>query len=268
MKNLLRVFLVGLIMIWSVNVQSRSIKPTPDIESKHQAESSDTATDNAKTQEKSPDKPLPLAPHALLQTPANKIEQATDEGTEFWSPLFGYKLKITDTLLVAFTCFLFVATVGLWKATRKLVTSAEIMTRRTERAYLIGGGPAVIRNSTASTMTIHNVGKTPGFITKIQWGLCDAKDFYFDKLVSTIINEKLIAEIKTVDEDNVWPPAPAPVGMRHVTIDYHSKNIGRIFFGRIDYKDIFGDSHYSTFKLELTEGGSRTLPGSYSEDNG
>jgi hypothetical protein len=52
-------------------------------------------------------------------------QQGEQEGTEFWSPLAGYRFKITDTLLVVFTFLLFCATVALFIATRDLVKEAK-----------------------------------------------------------------------------------------------------------------------------------------------
>lgn len=59
-----------------------------------------------------------------------------DEGTEFWPALFGYRLKITDTLLVLFTFGLFCATIYLYRATRDLVVGAEETAKRQLRAYV------------------------------------------------------------------------------------------------------------------------------------
>jgi len=58
------------------------------------------------------------------------------EGTEFWPPIFGYRLKVTDTLVVLFTAGLFMATWLLWAATKKLVLSAENTAERQLRAYV------------------------------------------------------------------------------------------------------------------------------------
>jgi hypothetical protein len=63
-------------------------------------------------------------------------ENASGEGTEFWPPLFGYRLKITDTLIAFFTAGLFIATWYLFLATRKLVRGAEDTAERQLRAYI------------------------------------------------------------------------------------------------------------------------------------
>jgi hypothetical protein len=64
-----------------------------------------------------------------------QAHQGEAEGAEFWS-VFGYKLKITDTLLTAFTLVLALATGGLWLATRSLVKGADKTAERQLRAYI------------------------------------------------------------------------------------------------------------------------------------
>jgi hypothetical protein len=67
--------------------------------------------------------------------------------SEFWT-IFGRDLKITDTLLVAFTALLFLATAALWWSTRRLVRGAQRSAERQLRAYvaLEGGHIRVINN--------------------------------------------------------------------------------------------------------------------------
>jgi hypothetical protein len=63
-------------------------------------------------------------------------KHSEEEGSEFWPALFGYRLKVTDTLIAAFTGLLFFATVALWSATRRLVSGAEQTAERQLRAYV------------------------------------------------------------------------------------------------------------------------------------
>lgn len=63
-------------------------------------------------------------------------EKSEEEGTEFWPPFFGYRLKVTDTLIAVFTAFLFVATVLLYAATKALVRGADKTAERQLRAYV------------------------------------------------------------------------------------------------------------------------------------
>jgi hypothetical protein len=69
-------------------------------------------------------------PSQAPQVKTEKQTELSEEGTEFWPPLFGYRLKITDTLLVTVTFLLFAATLALWLATRRLVKSGENTAKR------------------------------------------------------------------------------------------------------------------------------------------
>lgn len=100
---------------------------------------------------------------------------SSQEGTEFWPPLFGYRLKVTDTLLVAFTALVFGATLFLYFATRDLVEGAEKTAERQLRAYV-----HVVKAWTTpeaklhfpapiwATVEIQNSGQTPAYKVR-QW---------------------------------------------------------------------------------------------------
>jgi hypothetical protein len=62
------------------------------------------------------------------------------DGTEFWPSFLGYRLKITDTLLAAFTFGLLVFTGLLWKSTEKLWKSGERSFKAKERAFIFLDG--------------------------------------------------------------------------------------------------------------------------------
>ena len=57
----------------------------------------------------------------------NDTEKKSDEvePSEYWPPFFGYKLKITDSLMALFTLGLLIATVKLWCSTDKLWIAAR-----------------------------------------------------------------------------------------------------------------------------------------------
>jgi hypothetical protein len=63
-------------------------------------------------------------------------QQADEEGSEFWPPVLGYRLKVTDTFVALFTAGLFVATWFLWLATKGLVKGADENAERQLRAYV------------------------------------------------------------------------------------------------------------------------------------
>lgn len=56
-------------------------------------------------------------------------EHGSEEGSEFWPPVYGYRVKVTDSLLVLFT-FL------LWLATQALLKDARSASSKDLRAYV------------------------------------------------------------------------------------------------------------------------------------
>ena len=96
-------------------------------------------------------------------------ETAHEEGTEFWPPFFGYRLKVTDTLVVAFTAGLFLSTLALWQATRRLVVGAENTSERQLRAYVLTEGVSLWTTEKPDGVRIvlpvkfKNFGQTPAY---------------------------------------------------------------------------------------------------------
>lgn len=91
-----------------------------------------------------------------------------EEGTEYWPQIDGYRLKVSDTLLVAVTFLLFIATLALWWSTRRLVKGAELIAERQLRAYVFLTGIDFIEQDKKQDRFIHkfeikNTGLTPAY---------------------------------------------------------------------------------------------------------
>jgi len=99
-------------------------------------------------------------PPAASPAPAAAAAESVrvEQGTEYWPPIRGYRLKITDTLIAGFMALLFWATWLLWRAVQKLVKDAERNAERQLRAYL-----AVIPKSIG--------GFRPSAVGKIEWSV-------------------------------------------------------------------------------------------------
>jgi hypothetical protein len=218
---------------------------------------------------------------------AEKKEHSDDKGEKpktsneknwFLSLLCG-EAKITDVALVFFTYCLVI--VG-WFTMQNVDDTAK----RTERAYILGGGPYGIPRDyyrpdkqwqhwpeakhfhDPRRMTIQNYGKTPGFITEVEWGLCPPESFPKVISVSQALDDPTFHRhfVRTVEYPmEVFQPNTAWLPYRHVEFD-RKENVGKILFGRIRYKDVFHKEHYSTFKLLLDERFSQALDNAYAED--
>lgn len=139
----------------------------------------------------------------------NECQHGSEEGTEFWPPLLGYRLKVTDTLIALFTAGLFVATWFLYWATRDLVNSTiRIESRQSEetrilqRAYISVSphGVEKIPNKPfyAFTVDIENVGHLPARKVLLFSASKFTQDRYF--------KDTKIDETGFEGEGNVIPP--------------------------------------------------------------
>ena len=102
-----------------------------------------------------------LAIWLFVVLPALNAATPDNGGTEFWPPFFGYRLKVTDTLIVAFTAALFFATWLLWSATKSLVVGAERTAERQLRAYVYFKETKVDFAARKVAYRIDNFGQTP-----------------------------------------------------------------------------------------------------------
>lgn len=218
---------------------------------------------------------LALVSIALL---APSSGATTNESSNYWSP--HWWLVYVTVVLVAATSGLMCYTAKLWDATRTLLARADLTARFHERAYIVGGGPTgfspegppkmMFNNAgemifTERAMTIENWGRTPGFVTSIQWGICRKDELPPNMSISEIIHRNTLPIRRVEFAEQIYPPTSGVLLVRHVVIPT-DENIGKVFFGRIDYKDVFRERHHSTFKLLMNNGPSDPLQGSYSED--
>lgn len=115
--------------------------------------------------------PATQAPPAAAAPPAPTVVCCAEarsrdaDGTEYWPAFRGYRLKIGDTLIAGFMALLFVATLLLWRATRKLASNAELASERQLRAYLAitpkGFGGFRANTIGRIDLVIKNLGQTP-----------------------------------------------------------------------------------------------------------
>jgi hypothetical protein len=121
-------------------VWSQEPPQTPKAEAQKQPESGLKPQEKNQEQTQPAKQLSPAAPQIGAERAEGKRQgesrERSEQGTEFWPALRGYRLKVTDTLLVAVTFFLFLSTVALWLSTRKLVKTSEITAQRQLRAYI------------------------------------------------------------------------------------------------------------------------------------
>jgi hypothetical protein len=169
---LTRIFLAVFLFAPTDLAWSQESPKAPQVEPKQQPESGLKTQKNSGQQTAPSTQPLPAIPEIGAEGTdrkgQSKSKEGSEQGTEFWPPFYGYRLKVTDTLLAGITFLLFLATFALWLATRKLVRSAEKTAQRQLGAYVFVSGARIIHGITDNNILevhveIKNSGQTPAY---------------------------------------------------------------------------------------------------------
>ena len=157
----------GLLLAESVRSQPAQETPreAPRVQSEQPAEGTLQTQQASPPPATRPQDPPAAVPPATVSPLGSETRPREAEGTEFWPAFRGYRVKISDTLIVGFMALLFWATWLLWRATRKLVRNAELAAERQLRAYVavipkrFGG----FRPNTIGRIdwVVKNLGQTP-----------------------------------------------------------------------------------------------------------
>lgn len=193
-------------------------------------------------------------------------DKAEEEGTEFWPPLLGYRLKITDSLLVAFTFGLTIFTGLLWGSTDKLWSAGERQlshlsdtAERQLRAY-INNVSATVSNVGAGQFVevrveIKNFGQTPAYNVRHHSQLT---------LAHFPWNESAIDSVP-LSTSTMGPGANAFNLVRSSQALTEELLIGLLtgryacyVEGRVTYVDAFGRERFTNYRLWV--GGDRGFP--------
>ncbi len=151
--------------------QSNEPPQTPQVKAEQKAERPAKTKQDTADKKESSENSFVCAPTITCNTTEQKTESkgehGREEGTEFWPSFRGYRLKITDTLLAAFTFLLFIATVFLYCATRALVKGVEDTAQRQLRAYVSEqvdiANLQTLNRGYLAPIEIKNTGLTPAY---------------------------------------------------------------------------------------------------------
>jgi hypothetical protein len=153
-------------------------------------------------------------------------------------------LTAVTAFLAGFTRGLMNYTRKLWSATNDLVERTEATDKRVRRARISAGpSPSQRRGHGIEALFIANYGPTMAFLENIAWGVCLERDY---------VNG--MAPDRATKRPDMWPPNQAMTEYLHVFFERDSvQNL--IFWGRVDYKDIWGDRHYTEWKFQIAPNG-------------
>jgi hypothetical protein len=176
------------------------------------------------------------------------LSNARDQGTEFWPAIGGYRIKVTDSLIVLFTCL-------LWFATRGLVIGADKSSRSQLRAYILVNPIGITNLDPADNplMFLHfaNVGKTPAHHATYSGDFFIAdhplrEDFIFPPLpeqkpgVTTLPGTQF--------QGNIVSTARFTQAQLVETFQAPAAGGRRLYvFGKLDYIDSFGTPRWLKF---------------------
>jgi hypothetical protein len=156
-------FLVcAIFLLGGAGAESQAPPETPQVEPQQKPDSGVKRQNGAQSDQPTSSQPMAVPNSQSPPMEGNRkgeTREGREEASEFWPPLFGVRVKITDSLLALFT-FL------LWWSTRSLVVSAEKTAERQLRAY-IAVNPTVIRfplgGFPEADFIIKNTGQTPAY---------------------------------------------------------------------------------------------------------
>jgi hypothetical protein len=203
--------------------------------------------------------PPPVATPGAAPAPAGsaaaELRPRGEEGTEYWPPIRGYRLKVTDTLIAVFTALLFWAVWVLWRAIRRLIQNAERSSERQLRAYL-----AVVPKTVA--------GFRPNVAGKIEWVVKNLGQTPAQKVRHrynfAVLPHPLPPRHKFAEPAREIANAPALLPRDETTISFDgeaftaqqveavSRNEARIYcWGTTEYEDVFRVTWQTRFSVSV-----------------
>jgi hypothetical protein len=246
-------FLAVFLFVFRDCAWSQEPPKTPQVEHQQQPESGLKAQENTCQYIKPFQWPLSSGPQiesdgAHLKT-QSKAEEGSEHGTEFWPPLYGYRLKVTDTLLVGINVLLFLATFALWWSTRRLVRGGEQIAERQLRAYIFSDHAKVESFDTTPvvTVTFKNSGKTPAY--------------------NVIIRARYDTAVYPLEKKPEWPTGDSGASKGHIGPGVLLSYVGQpsdeltasqwaaircraealYIYGELTYDDAFGKPRFTKF---------------------
>lgn len=261
--KIIQKFLLGLLIMWPVYAQSQPIQQTIEIKSENHTKNYKKDQNITKAINKNCNTAITplLLPHTTVnsnQEAEGYNHQTKEQTTEFWPPFFGIRLKITETLLVFFTGLMFVATLCLWLATRRLVIGAEKTASQQLRAYVfmkLEDGAKMFyddKGCLTAPLIIKNFGKTPAY-EFISWLYIGLYKFPLDTTLEqpSYVPTASKAPIAPSDIFRQYAILPAPLNKTEIEA-LRNKTAAIFVCGEVIYFDAFKIKQRSNLCLYST----------------
>jgi hypothetical protein len=130
-----------------------------------------------------------------------------------------------------------------WMAVQRQIEEQQRQARVVERAYISGGGGQLVKDHpNLFVLTAQNYGKTPGTVTAYALSVCDRADLPLepDYLKPGYTPTPFIA---------TYPPGGGTLGITTTAIPQSAAN--PIAYGRLWYRDIWGDEYHFSFIISI-----------------
>ena len=231
---MLRIML--LLLLSSGAAHSQHPPQTPQVEPQKQANRSAKAKEAAESKQSNTGNSFICAPTITCGTADPKTEAKREHGgeeaSEFWT-VFGRRLKVTDSLLAAFTLLLFCATLALCWATQNLVRGAKDTAKKELRAYVAIGKKGLYSTEYKGVqrpkMQIDNSGNTPAKDVTAWKNIVDKPPAMLGDSSCYCDGEVLVKNIM------LHPRQELPL----FWADNLQQREGKFLFGYIEYTDIY-----------------------------
>ncbi len=200
--------------------------------------------------------PAPAAPAPAAIT-AGEPGEPRHEGegvTEYWPPIRGYRLKVTDTLIAGFTALLFWTTWLLWRAIRRLVKNTQRNAERQLRAYLavvpktVGG----LRPDAVGKIdcAVKNLGQTPAQKIRLRYNFAVLPNPLPPRHKFAEPSREISSTSALLPRDETVLSFNGEAAFTAQQIEAVSRNEARVYcWGHAEYQDIFKMTWRSRFSL-------------------
>jgi len=203
-----------------------------------------------------PPRTEPAPPPPQAKDVVRKPPQQKDRPLEF-TEIYGLRFRIGELLVAAFAAGLFLATLALWRTTRKLVREARDSSEQRLRAYLhvtkvefrgsLGGEPKFF-------LEYANLGQTPAYGVA-GWCAVELRDRLSDLPLLDRGEITRYGDIGPGHKQNFVKQSPRQFTSGEIN-DIISGASTIYFYGEFGYRDAFGKPRRTLFRRMLVDAAS------------
>ena len=197
---------------------------------------------------------------SLLQAQETRTAGGETASERWWTG-FWCGAKVSDLLIAVFALWFVVLAGWQGRLLTRAVDGAELSRQRLERAY-VTAGPGARRWSqerenpsderrveTGIAVTAGNYGKTPAYLQKVYFGVCETSAWP--------VVEPLWPNVEDITQEVVWNEVIPPAANRGELVTksdtFSELDHGKTYvsFGKLVYSDVFHRQHWCAWKHDV-----------------